>query len=233
MAPVVAWLGGAAFVASLGYFAYTYAVTLAVPAPDGANPLAAGAIDILLFFGFAAHHSVFARPAAKRWLRARIPARLERSTFVWMASLLLAAVCVLWQPLPGALYRHHAPLSALHAALVAAGIVLTALGAGILDPLELAGIAQVRRPRATSVSSPEPVTRFPYNVVRHPIYLGWVLMVFGVAHMTWSRFVMAVVSTAYLVVAVQWEERQLVQSFGPAYAAYRRRVRWRIVPFVY
>lgn len=234
MGSLFAWLGGGVFVGSLAYFAYTYAVTLGVPAGgDPGAALPALAIDTLLFVVFATHHSLFARPIVKRWLVGHVPPRLERSTFVWMASLLLAAVCALWQPLPGFLYRHEGPLAVLHALFVSAGVALTALGAGLLDPLELAGVAQARLRAGHREPVAGLVTRFPYNIVRHPIYLGWVLMVYGVPHMTWSRLAMASLSTAYLFVAVRWEERLLARSFGPAYEAYRQRVRWKIVPFVY
>ncbi len=228
---VVAWAGGAAFVASLGYFAYTYAVSLATTTSGAPAPIA-GAIDVLLFLFFALHHSVFARPRLKRWTAGLVGARLQRSAFVWLASGLLAVTCAAWQPLPGILY-HQAGLAAWpHLAAVTAGLALTAISAFRLDPLDLAGIRQAK-PRPGHGQSAELVTGFPYNLVRHPIYLGWALMVFGVPLMTWNRFLMATLSTSYLVVAVSWEERQLTREFGPKYEAYQRKVRWRIVPGVY
>ena len=69
-----------------------------------------------------------------------------------------------------------------------------------------------------------------YRWVRHPIYFGWVLMVFGAPVMTTSRLVFASVSTAYLVIAIPFEERSLAEEFGAAYKDYQRRVRWRLVP---
>ena len=69
--------------------------------------------------------------------------------------------------------------------------------------------------------------------MRHPIYLGWFLIVFGGPDMTWTRLEFAVVSSAYLVLAVPFEERSLVQAFGDTYRAYQRQVRWRIVPWVW
>jgi protein-S-isoprenylcysteine O-methyltransferase Ste14 len=231
MAIAFAWLGGGAFVGALAYFLYTYAVTLGRPAPPGANVPLSVVADLLLFLAFATHHSLFARPYARRWVTRAVPASLERTVYVWIASLLLILACAAWQPLPGSLYRSGGWLAAPHFALVAAGLLLTALGARRLSPLRLAGIEQARRhpPR-----QPEPlVTSFPYNLVRHPIYLGWILVVFGVPHMTWSRMLMALVSTTYLAVAVRWEERVLGREFGDAYAQYRRRVRWKMVPGVY
>jgi protein-S-isoprenylcysteine O-methyltransferase Ste14 len=226
----IAWLGGGAFLASLGYFFYTYAVTLARPAEAGAPVVQAIVVDTLLFVLFAAHHSLFARPWAKRWITAVVPASLERSLFVWAASLLLALVCAAWQPLPGTVYSHSGWIAWLHRSCVAAGLLLTALGARELAPLELAGVDQARRKGRRR--SPL-VTSFPYSLVRHPIYLGWVLVVFGVPVMTASRLLMACLSTAYLAIAVPWEERLLIREFGGAYREYCRRVRWRMIPWVY
>jgi len=70
----------------------------------------------------------------------------------------------------------------------------------------------------------------PYRYVRHPIYLGWVLLVFAAPTMPMGRLLFAAVSTLYLVVAVPFEERSLVAEFGPAYRDYQRQVRWRLVP---
>ena len=78
-----------------------------------------------------------------------------------------------------------------------------------------------------------PRQRAYYKLVRHPIYFGWVLVVFGTPHMTGDRLAFAVMTTAYLVVAVPFEERSLARSFGEAYARYQRDVKWRMIPFIY
>jgi len=231
MAVLVAWLGGGAFVASLGYFLYTYAVTLGRPGAADGITVTAVLVDTLLFAAFAAHHSLFARPWVKRQVVRFVPRALERSFYVWVASLLLVLVCAAWLPLPGTVYARSGWIALPHLGLVAAGLALTALGARQLSPLDLAGIDQARH-KARSVRAPL-VTSFPYNLVRHPIYLGWLLAVFGVPRMTTSRLLMACLSTAYLALAIPWEERLLAREFGPAYREYARRVRWRMVPFVY
>ena len=82
----------------------------------------------------------------------------------------------------------------------------------------------------SAVPPPRLVTRGPYVLVRHPIYLGWFLMVFGATPMTGSRLVFATVSSAYLLMAIPWEEASLVEAFGEGYRAYQRQVRWRLVP---
>ena len=73
----------------------------------------------------------------------------------------------------------------------------------------------------------------PYRLVRHPLYLGWMLAVFGAAHMTGDRLAFGAISSVYLLIAVPWEERSLMQSFGDDYARYTQQVRWRVIPFVY
>jgi len=230
---VYAWGAGVAFVASLAFFTYTYAIpfTDAVAVGSVATRAVAAAFDTALFGAFVLHHSVFARTRAKRWLTRHVPAALERATFVWVSSLLLALVCAAWRPVGGELYRHAGAAVWGHWAIVGLGVVLTASAARRLRPLELAGIEQAgHRP----AGRPEGlVLAWPYSLVRHPIYLGWVLVVFGVPHMTADRFLFATLSTVYLVVAVPLEERQLEHTFGEAYRRYRNQVRWRIVPGVY
>ena len=73
----------------------------------------------------------------------------------------------------------------------------------------------------------------PYRWVRHPLYLGWLLMVFGAAHMTGDRMAFAAATTGYLIVAIPWAERSLRQSFGDRYDRYIRDVKWRMIPFIY
>jgi len=146
--------------------------------------------------------------------------------YVWTASVLLAAVCAAWRPVGGDVYTHTGVAAAVHAALQIAGLLFIVQAVVRIDALELAGIRGATTRAGLQVDG-------VYRVVRHPVYLGWVLIVFGAAHLTGDRLTFAIVTTLYLVVAVPWEERALLQSFGGAYAAYQRQVRWRIVPYVY
>ena len=114
-------------------------------------------------------------------------------------------------------------------ALQAAGVWLTLRSAGVIDPLELAGIRQV----LGTVRPPTFKVFGPYHLVRHPIYLGWALMTFGTPRMTGTRLSFAVISTAYLMLAIPFEERSLVEGFGDEYRAYQRTVRWRMIPGMY
>ena len=227
------WVGGALFVGSLALWAWWYLVWLAQSRRwAGWRPLA---YDAVLFTVFAAHHSLFARDGAKRLLSA-IPRRLMRSVYVWIASALLVAVCLLWQPIGGDLYRSQNLAASALAVVQLAGALIIARAVARIDPLELSGIRVVEASDAASspAAGPGPLQiTGPYRWVRHPIYLGWMLIVFGAPQMTGDRFAFAVISSLYLIVAVPWEERSLMQSFGEEYARYKRQVRWRVVPYVY
>ena len=216
MVRVLSWLGGAFFVASLIYTFYFYAVLLGDPEPHRAAALGRGAaLNTLLFGVFAAHHSLFARDSSKRWIARVIPARVERSFYVWVASLLLILVCALWQRVAGTVYVVEGWLRWVFYALELFGMHLTMRAAGFLDPLELAGIRQAQR-RETVVFR----TDGPFGLVRHPIYLGWLLMTLATPDMTLNRSLFAVISSAYLILAIPWEERSLAAAFGDRYRAY-------------
>jgi methanethiol S-methyltransferase len=231
--PLIAWSGGLLFVCALAWFVYSYLVRFGRPAAPG-PALPAVALDVALFSVFALHHSLLARTRAKRWVVRHVPAELERSLYTWLASALFIVVCTWWRPVPGILFTLEMPWAAAGYALQSAGIALTAAGSAAVDALDLAGIRGVGSTRGGMAARPPALeTRGVYALVRHPLYLGWVLFVFGAPHMTATRFVFAVVSTAYLALAIPWEERSLLRVYGAEYEAYRRRVRWRMLPGVY
>lgn len=217
------WAGGALFVASLAGCTWWYLVPLGRPQAAGGWPSLAW--DAALVTLFALHHSLFARDAIKRRLAA-IPAQRLRSVYVWVASLLLILVTVAWRPVGGHLYDAGGALAVAGAIAQLAGVLVIARAVARIDPLELAGIRPPRRRDALQIDG-------PYRWVRHPLYLGWILAVFGAAHMTGDRLAFAALTSIYLVVAVPLEERSLRQSFGDDYARYQRAVRWRIIPGIY
>jgi protein-S-isoprenylcysteine O-methyltransferase Ste14 len=233
-----AWGGAAAFAVSLAYFLFSYAVTFGETS-TGPFSLRAVLVDAALFAVFAVHHSAFARPPVRAWMGRHVSPRLERAVYVWAASLMLIAVCALWQPLPGVAWRASAPWSWLLHAGAAAGVWLTLRSAAMIDVWELAGVKQVAdsEPGVSLPPGSTPPGRFrtdgPYGWVRHPIYLGWLLIVFGVATMTSTRLAFAAISTLYIVVAIPLEERTLVQVSGGAYRGYMALVRRRLIPGVY
>ncbi len=221
------WLGGAAFVGSLVLCAYAFlfrwARVAAVP-PGSVGP--AVLFDATLFTVFAAHHSIFARDSIKTWMSRTVPARLTRSVYVWTASLLLVLVVLAWRPIGGDLYHASGWTGYGHALVQLAGVWLIARSVGVIDALELAGIHSSSGPASLQITG-------PYRFARHPIYLGWMLIVFGAAHMTGNRAAFAAITTMYLILAIPWEERSLERTFGTDYARYKQQVPWRVVPFVY
>lgn len=218
------WTGGAMFVASLAVCTGWYVFFLAPRRPS--TGIGTIVYDAMLFTIFAAHHSVFARDSVKLRLLASIPPRLMRSVYVWTASVLLILVCLFWRTVGGELYDVTGWRAVAHTIVQVAGVALIVRSVAEIDPLELAGIRPPTETEAVQFAG-------PYRWVRHPLYLGWILAVFGAAHMTGDRFVFAVITSIYLLMAVPWEERSLMQSFGEEYARYKQQVRWRVIPFVY
>jgi protein-S-isoprenylcysteine O-methyltransferase Ste14 len=227
---VFAWTGAALFFASLVYFFYSYLVTFSRPAAS--TPPGAVALDVALFMVFALHHSVFARERVRAWVVRLVPPGLERSFYVWAASLLFIAVCALWRPVAGVLWEVDQPMRAVLWLLQLLGAWLTLRGAVIIDIRDLAGLN-----RSGTPTEPAHPTEFrvvgPYAWVRHPIYTGWFLLVFAASPMTGTRFLFAVVSSAYLLLAIPLEERALRATTNGAYEQYMQRVKWRLVPGLY
>jgi methanethiol S-methyltransferase len=232
---IVAWTGAGLFAASLAWFVYCYMVRFGRLAPPG-DGFAAVLVNVLLFSAFALHHSVLARTGAKRAIRQIVPPELERSLYTWVASLLFLGVCTWWRPVPGVLYQVGGPWQAAGWAVQLVGILLTLRASSALDVLDLAGVRAVERssgPGSTDGKSQPLTTGGLYGFVRHPLYFAWALFVFSTPTMTGTRAAFAMISTAYLMIAIPWEERGLVDAFGQEYEAYRRKVKTRMIPWVY
>jgi len=222
-----AWGGTLLFFTSLSYFLYAYVVTYGETSPSGAE--GAAVVNVLLFTVFALHHSVFARKRVQSQVARVVPPTLERSLYVWVASLLFLAVCALWQPLPGVAWTVAGPLRWLFVLLQAAAVWLILRSAAMLDILELSGVRQLSpAPQAVVFK-----TSGPYGWIRHPIYTGWMLFVFCAPTMTVTRLVFAVVSSAYLLIAIPFEERSMLGTSAGAYERYVHQVRWKLIPGLY
>jgi protein-S-isoprenylcysteine O-methyltransferase Ste14 len=221
------WSGALAFLLSLLSMPAMYLFRLGTPAPESDHAVADAIANVTLFTIFALHHSIMARTGAKRWITRLVPADLERSVYVWIASLLFLAVCLMWQPLPGVVWQIWGPGIMIYV-LQGFGVLLTIAAARVVGVWELAGVQQPDLSKDIEFRA-----EGPFGLVRHPIYLGWVMMVFATPTMTTSRLLFAVVSTLYLIAAIPLEERSLIEMFGEKYVAYQRQMRWRLIPGVW
>lgn len=190
-------------------------------------------INIVLLTIFALQHSVMARPQFKKWWTTIVPKSVERSTYVLLASLALALVFWQWRPLPGVVWEAKDPTIA--ASLLYLGLfgwVLVFISTFMINHFELFGLHQVAN-NLTGNSMPPMKFKTPmlYNVVRHPIYLGFIIFVWATPTMTAGHLLFAAVVTAYIFVGIALEEHDLIEVFGDEYRRYRRRVAM-IVPFI-
>jgi methanethiol S-methyltransferase len=225
---VFAWVGAALFLFSLAFFFYSYLIAFSRPVV--VTPPGALLLNFTLFTVFALHHSAFAREPVRARVARLVPPRLERSFYVWLASLLFIAVCAWWQPVAGVFWEVGTPTLVLLWALQLFGGWLTLRSAIIIDVRTLAGLRQ-QEPGA--VAETEFKTDGPYGWVRHPIYSGWFLLVFAASPMTGTRLFFAAISSAYLLLAIPFEERSLRATTKGSYERYMRQVPWKLLPGIY
>lgn len=178
-------------------------------------------IDAVLLSLFALHHSVLARPAVKqRWTRI-VPAHLERSAYVLVASLLLALAFWQWRPIPHVVWEVHNVVgrSVLWTVFALGWVIVVAMTFAI-DHFDLTGISQVRyHVRGSAPAAPDLRVPLPYRIVRHPMMTGFLIAFFATPRMTAGHLLFAGLSGAYIVVAVHFEERDLARTL-PEYDAY-------------
>jgi len=223
--------GVVCYVAFLAAFLYAigFLGNFGVPKPLDSGPqlpfLQALAIDAALLALFAVQHSVMARPWFKAaWTRV-VPAPVERSTYVLFSSLALMVLFWKWQPMAGEIWRLESTSAVAAIRLLYAGGWLTVLGATFLiNHFDLFGLRQVwLHLRGRDYTPLKFGTPGLYRYVRHPLYVGWLLVFWSAPVMTSAHLVFALATTAYILVAIQFEERDLVR-FHPEYADYRSRV---------
>jgi protein-S-isoprenylcysteine O-methyltransferase Ste14 len=183
-------------------------------------------INVLLLGIFAVQHSLMARPFFKeRWTKV-VPKEAERSTYVLFSSLALILMFWQWQPMGGVIWDVQDPVArGLLLSLFAFGWLLVLASTFLINHFDLFGLRQV-----TLYLLGKEYTRLPfktpglYRFVRHPLYVGWLFTFWATSTMTAAHLVFALATTAYILIAIQWEERDLVGEHGKAYEDYRRNV---------
>ena len=183
------------------------------------------AIDLGLLGLFAIQHSVMARPAFKRWWTRFVPEAAERSTYVLLSSLALVALFVYWAPIGGVIWNVSNVIARDFVfGLYIFGWLLLLYTTFLIDHFDLFGLKQVWRRLGEQVyRAPQFHTPSLYKLVRHPLYIGWLIIFWATPTMTTAHLIFALMTTAYILIAIQFEERDLVTAFGKQYLDYKQR----------
>ncbi|MCA9513131.1 MAG: isoprenylcysteine carboxylmethyltransferase family protein [Myxococcales bacterium] len=213
----------AVFSYAIGFVADAFVPKTIDTGGRGLAPAMALCVDLGLLALFAVQHSLMARPGFKRvWTRI-VPPAVERATYVLFSSLAMLALFVFWEPIPVVVWSIGDPVlrAVVHTAHFGAwGLLLWATC--MIDHLDLFGVRQALlhfrgRPHAKSLFS----TPVLYRFVRHPIYVAWTLIFWTAPTMTAGHALFAFLCTAYILLAIPLEERDLVREFGDTYRTYR------------
>jgi protein-S-isoprenylcysteine O-methyltransferase Ste14 len=184
------------------------------------------AIDVALLTVFAVQHSVMARKWFKIWWTRIVPKPIERSTYVLFSSVALILLFALWRPLGGVIWSVEDPTGRfVLRSLFAFGWGLVLFSTFLINHFDLFGLRQVWR---YLLGQPESGLRFttpgPYKLVRHPLYVGWLFAFWMTPVMTTAHLLFSIATTAYILLAIRFEERDLVREHGETYEEYRRSV---------
>lgn len=218
---------------ALFFATFLYAIgfigNLLVPVSiDGAPQLPlwqALAIDTALLGIFAIQHSVMARPGFKDWWTRIVPKPIERSTYVLFSSVALIALFTFWQPVGGVIWNVTDPAGqAVLYGVFALGWGVVLVSTFLINHFDLFGFRQVWLYLVGKRYTPLPFkTPMFYKYVRHPLYVGWFLAFWATPVMTVTHLVFALATTAYILIAIQLEERDLLE-IHPEYRGYREQV---------
>jgi methanethiol S-methyltransferase len=194
---------------------------------DMGSPATAVLVDVGLILLFGLQHSVMARPAFKRAWTLIVPKELERSVYVLLSSVVLVVLMSQWRPIPTPVLWHAdaAWSTALGWSVMVLGVLVLLWTTFLIDHFELFGLRQGWETlRAKELRGPAFVTPWLYRIVRHPLYLGWLLIFWGAPTMTAGHALFSAGMSAYILVALRYEERDLVRHIGEKYERYRQQV---------
>lgn len=221
----------ASFLYALG-FVGNYVVPKSIDVGEVTDPAAAVAIDLLLLGLFALQHSTMARPSFKRWWTRHLPAACQRSTYVLVSSLLLLLLFWQWRPIPAPIWQTSGIVAWSLTAIHWLGWLIAFASTHMIDHFDLFGLRQaVFAMRGTEMPGQSFRTPLLYKIVRHPLMLGFLLAFWATPEMSAGHLLFALANTAYILLGLHLEERDLIAEFGAAYQRYRRRVPM-LVPFL-
>lgn len=209
---------------ALGFIG-NYLVPKSIDVGGSANLNATIVVDLLLLGLFAIQHSIMARPAFKQWWVKFFPVACQRSTYVLLSSLILLLLFWQWRPIPIPVWRVDGIAAWLLIGIYWLGWLIVFASTFMIDHFDLFGLSQaffaLRKAEAPGQSFKTPLL---YRIVRHPLMLGFLLTFWATPEMTVGHLLFAIMTTAYILVGLQFEERDLIAEFGATYQQYRQRV---------
>jgi methanethiol S-methyltransferase len=218
----------AAFLVSFLYalgFLGNYLVPKSIDAGSPMNLSKAIVVDLLLLGLFAIQHSIMARPAFKQWWAKIFPVACQRSTYVLLSSLILLLLFWQWRPMPMPVWQINGIAAWLLIGVYWLGWLIVLASTFMIDHFDLSGLRQAFFAlRGAEVPGQSFKTPLLYKIVRHPIMLGFLLAFWATPEMTAGHLLFAIVTTAYILVGLRFEERDLIAQFGATYQQYRGRV---------
>jgi protein-S-isoprenylcysteine O-methyltransferase Ste14 len=206
-------------------FVGNYFVAKSIDTGGAANISEAIVVDLMLLGLFAIQHSIMARPVFKRWFAGIIPEACQRSTYVLLSSLILLLLFWQWQPIPIQVWQIGGIAAWFLTGVYWLGWLIAFASTFMIDHFDLSGLRQAYF-ALRGAKDPGQTFRTPllYKIVRHPLMLGFLLAFWATPAMTAGHLLFAVMTTAYILVALQFEERDLIAVFGATYQQYRERV---------
>lgn len=213
------------FLYSIGFIG-NFWVPTTLDAPLSGPLATAIAVNVVLLAVFAVQHSVMARKWFKEWWTQIVPKPIERSTYVLFSSLALILLFWQWRPMGGVVWSVENPVGvAVLYTLFGSGWTLVLVSTFLINHFDLFGLRQVwlyligREVQPLKFTTPG-----FYKLVRHPLYLGWFFAFWATPTMTFAHLLFSISTTAYILLAIQLEERDLAREHGERYEAYRQSV---------
>ncbi|MBT4770334.1 MAG: isoprenylcysteine carboxylmethyltransferase family protein [Rhodospirillaceae bacterium] len=215
----------AALVYGIGFIADLY-VPKSIDMGGWGSGIEPWVTNLLLLTLFAVQHSVMARPEFKAWWTKIVPEPIERSTYVLLTGVVLTILYIYWIPMTDIIWNVTNPtIAGAILGLYFLGWVIVVLSTFLINHFDLFGLAQVfRLLKGGKAPEAELKTPFLYKLVRHPIMLGMIIVVWAAPMMTLGHLVFALANTGYVLIALQFEERDLISIFGDTYREYQKKV---------